>query len=264
MPPLGAQLPLMETQTRNIQQKAITIFLAALILFLWCPCRRVPILVIYSLRTELAQANAGVTPGSLPSLSATIPSCRLGAKMNSTDNSLPERAANYFTQLSSAAKDLNSASDELGQAINAIDTALQKLNLGVPTWVKIRDGVSPHDNMEYWSRDLGYAKVGKKWGIALRTVEGDYNFPEEENVEEWLFCDSPRWLRIEGIPAIPDLLEALVVKTKETTQKIKGKTAEAKNLAAAITEAAGKPSGLRSDEFFAKAMNTLKQAKASK
>jgi len=88
--------------------------------------------------------------------------------MDSTDNSLTERVGTYFTQLSSAAKNLNSASDELGQAINAIDAALQKLNLGVPTWIKIHG--ADDQNLDYWSRDLGYAKVGNKWGVALRTV----------------------------------------------------------------------------------------------
>jgi len=174
--------------------------------------------------------------------------------MNSSENPLIERAATYFTQLSSAAKDLNKASDDLGLAINAIDAALQKLNLGVPTWVKIHNSDDPYSG--YWSRDIGYSRVGKKWGIALCTREGDYNFPEDEAREEWLFNDAPRWLRVEGITKIPDLLEALVKKTKETTDKIKGKTAEAKNLASAIMLAAGK-GGAVSDQVLEKAIRDL-------
>ncbi|SRR6266852_1628807 len=174
--------------------------------------------------------------------------------MNPTDNSLIERVATYFTQLSSAAKDLNKASDNLGLAINAIDAALQKLNLGVPTWVGIHGSEDPYSG--YWSHDIGYARVGKKWGIALCTREGDYNFPEEETREEWLFNDAPRWLRVEGIAKIPDLLEALVKRTKETTDKIKGKTAEANNLASAIMLAAGK-GGAVSDQALDKAIRDL-------
>lgn len=179
--------------------------------------------------------------------------------MDSTDNSLSERAATYFTELSSAAKDLNKASDELSQATNAIDAVLQKLNLGIPTWVKIRGGDNPQTG-EYWSRELGYAKVGSKWGIALRTREGDYNFPEDESSEEWLFNDAPRWQRVEGIAIIPELFGALIMQTKETTEKIKGKTAEAKNLAAAIIHAAGKASGMMSPQAYAEALSVINQA----
>ncbi len=163
--------------------------------------------------------------------------------MQPSDYALTERVQASFTQLSSAAKDLNKASNELGQAITAIDNVLQRLNLGVPTWVKIHGGEDPYTGMGYWSRDVGYAKVGNKWGIALRTVEGDRNFPDEEQCESWLFNDAPRWLRIEGIEKIPDLLEALIKNTEETTQRIKSKIDQANQLAGAIAEAAGKPKG---------------------
>ena len=54
------------------------------------------------------------------------------------------------------------------------------------------------------------------------------------------FGDAPRWLRILGVGKIPDLLEALIKSTEETTKKIKTKTAEANQLATAIAQAAGK------------------------
>ena len=58
---------------------------------------------------------------------------------------LSERVASYYAQLTSAAKDLNSISDELGKSIAEIDMALKKLNLGVAVWVPIRkeDGPLP-------------------------------------------------------------------------------------------------------------------------
>jgi hypothetical protein len=159
-------------------------------------------------------------------------------KMSSDANTLSERVITSFTKLSSASKDLNKVSDELGQAITAIDCILQRLNLGVPTWVKIHGGEDQYTGMEYWRRDIGYAKVGNKWGVALRTVEGDYNYPEEASIEEWLFNDAPRWIRVEGVEKIPDLLEDLVKNTVETTQKIKGKIEQAKQLAGALEQAA--------------------------
>ncbi len=147
-----------------------------------------------------------------------------------------------FEKLSSAAKNLNNVSDELGRAITAIDYILQRLNLGVPTWVKIHGGVDQNTGEYYWSRDIGYAKIGNRWGIALCTREGDYSSPDEERCEEWLFNDAPRWLRVEGVEKIPDLLEELIKNTEETTKKIKGKIDHAKQLAGALKQAAaGKP-----------------------
>jgi hypothetical protein len=161
--------------------------------------------------------------------------------MSTSDYTLVQRVTDSFTRLSSAAKDLNKASDELGKAIIAIDSVLQMLNLGVPTWVKIHGGEDPYTRDEYWSRDLGYAKVGNRWGIALCTREGCNSDPESERSESWLFNDAPRWLRVEGIHKIPDLLEELIKNTAQTTEKVKGKIDEANTLAGALRQAAGIP-----------------------
>jgi len=162
--------------------------------------------------------------------------------MDSDSNALSERVFSSFQKLSSAAKNLNKVSDELGQAITAIDYILQRLNLGVPTWIQIHGGTDERTGEDFWSRDVGYAKIGNRWGIALRTREGNYNFPEDEQCESWLFNDAPRWIRVEGVEKIPDLLEALIKNTEETTEKIKGKIDHAKQFAGALEQAAaGKP-----------------------
>ncbi len=161
--------------------------------------------------------------------------------MQPSDYTLVQRVTDSFTRLSLAAKDLNKASDELGKAIGAIDSVLQMLNLGVPTWVKIHGGEDPYNGDEYWYRDLGYAKVGNRWGIALCTRKGYNSDPDMEESESWLFNDAPRWLRVEGIHKIPDLLEQLIKNTAETTQKIKGKIDEANTLAGALKQAAAIP-----------------------
>jgi len=178
----------------------------------------------------------------LPDL-VTIPFVRRSKekKMSLDSNALSERVISSFTRLSSAAKNLNNVSDELGRAITAVDYILQSLNLGVPTWVQIHGGEDQYTGMEYWSRDVGYAKIGNRWGIALCTRKGDYNSPDEEEFEAWLFNDAPRWLRIEGVEKIPDLLEELIKSTEETTAKIKGKIDRAKQLAGALEQAAAKP-----------------------
>src|SRR5579864_5734900 len=82
-----------------------------------------------------------------------------------------ERIVSSFKQLAVSSTDLNSAVGELCDNISPLDKALSKLNLGVSAWHKI----AGHENEYgyYWTRDIGYAKIGKKWGIALRKTSGD-------------------------------------------------------------------------------------------
>jgi hypothetical protein len=156
--------------------------------------------------------------------------------------SLPERVASSFSLLRSAAKDLNSISGELSKSIAEIDSALKRLNLGVTVWVPIRKGDELPDRPSYWSEDIGYAKVRSNWGICLRTVDGDYQNPDQEETERWLFNDAPRILRISAIEKIPELLEKLSSEAVKTTQAISAKLAEAQAVASAVKDAASQTS----------------------
>src|SRR5437879_4924901 len=101
-----------------------------------------------------------------------------------TSPSVPERVQASFRQLSTSAASLNTVSDELRESISELETALEKLNLGVSAWVKISGGHND-SGQYYWSRDLGYTQIGRDWGIALRTVSGDECDPESESEEIW-------------------------------------------------------------------------------
>jgi hypothetical protein len=160
--------------------------------------------------------------------------------MSSDSSTLFERVSSSFSKLSSAAKDLNNVSDELGRAISTIDLVLQRLNLGVPSWVVVVSGDDRFD-CDYWSRDIGYAKISGRWGIALRARSGDNRFPEDEASEMWVFNDAPRWQRIEALEKIPDLLEQLIKDAETTTKTLKGKIDHAKQLAEAFEQAARPP-----------------------
>ncbi|HKM84980.1 MAG TPA: hypothetical protein VJW96_02165 [Terriglobales bacterium] len=145
-----------------------------------------------------------------------------------------ERVQAAYKQLSLTATTLNSASDDLGSAISVLDAALQRLNLGITAWVTL-SGNEDHYG-EWWSRDIGYTRVGDKWGIALKTASGNYGNPDQDSVEKWLFNDAPRWMRIEAVGKIPDLLEALIRQAEDTTKKIQDKTADVLELAAAMSK----------------------------
>ncbi|MEQ1869159.1 MAG: hypothetical protein ABL961_03960 [Vicinamibacterales bacterium] len=150
------------------------------------------------------------------------------------DESLTVRVSSAYKQLSSAATELNTVSDELGKFVGALDTALKRLNLGISTWIRLdsrEDGLG-----NYTKRDLGYAKVGGRWGISLRTMAGNHNTPDISTVEEWLFNDAPRALRIEAIEKLPDLFDALIKDAETATAQIRSRTSQAQHLAHILTE----------------------------
>jgi hypothetical protein len=159
--------------------------------------------------------------------------------MPTDPSSLAERVATSIQELSIVAKDLNSASDELGKAISAIDAVLQSLGLGIETWTRIVHSDSG-DGQYYSYRDLGYAKVGNKWGVTLRSVRGDVQDPDGESSDYWLFNEAPRWMRLEGVDKLPALIDSLVKSAAEATTKIQSKAVEANQIARAIAQAAGR------------------------
>jgi hypothetical protein len=164
--------------------------------------------------------------------------------MSTNGNSLAERVKSSYLQLSGVASDLNTVSDELGKSVASVDSALKKLNLGVTVWVSIRDWDG--EDLDYYREQIGYAKVDGKWGIALRTVSGNQNNPDRDNVEQWLFSDGPRKLRLSAIEKLPELLKNLSDEAVVTTEKIKSKLAEVQEVAAAVNSAAwGSPEPVR-------------------
>jgi hypothetical protein len=154
-----------------------------------------------------------------------------------------ERVTAFFDELSDVAADLNAASDGFGDCVVALDDALKTLNLGIATWVRVVDRRDSND--DFWVHKLGYTKIGQRWGIAIRTVEGNYGWADQADADEWLFNDAPRALRLEAIDKVPELLEQLIKEARATTAKIKEKTTQTADLTAAIKRAAATLKGRR-------------------
>jgi hypothetical protein len=152
------------------------------------------------------------------------------------------RVEESYRELAQVAADLNAVSDELGKPVSDLDAVLKTLNLGVTVWTVIRSNSGEEFGQSWYvSDEIGYSKVTGKWGISLRTVTGDYQDEGGDSVEVWLFNDAPRSLRLLGIEKLPELLEKLGKEAVETTTKIKGKLAEAREVAAAVKKAAEEP-----------------------
>jgi hypothetical protein len=151
---------------------------------------------------------------------------------------LPDKVLDSFKRLSASAADLNKASDELGNSIEALDASLKRLGLGIAAWVSIAEGGDSHGSGYVWEHYLGYAKVGSKWGIALSSTSGNVHDDPHENDEEWLFAEAPRALRIQAVDHLPALLDKLIVEADKATEKIRGKINGVQTVVSAVKAAA--------------------------
>jgi hypothetical protein len=141
-----------------------------------------------------------------------------------------DRIALSFKNLAAVSTDLNAAARELGVSIVSLENALESLHLGVSAWHEIAGN---DDGQTYWTRDLGYTRIEEKWRIALRTTSGCR--PAEDHYERvWPFNEAPRWMCVESAGQLPDLFDELIKRTVETAEKIRAKTIETEELAAAV------------------------------
>jgi hypothetical protein len=147
-----------------------------------------------------------------------------------------ERIATSFKELKSLSPDLHSAARELSKTINNFSDKLEPLDLGVSAWANIAAGEDDQSGY-YWSRSVGYTKLGHKWGIALRQASGNHNDAEYDETV-WKFSEAPHWMVIESIAKLPDLFETLIERVKDTIIKLKARTKQANELAAALDAAA--------------------------
>jgi hypothetical protein len=132
-------------------------------------------------------------------------------------------------QLSSASQTLSEASNKLTEQIKEIEANLASYNLGVVAWVELRrtpEEIAPNTPYVYRVDRLGYSKKNGKWALYASSA-----IDEIEHFESWLLRDAPRELRLLAVDAIPNLLEAMVIKAKELTADVTSKTDRAKSLA---------------------------------
>src|SRR5215467_16026708 len=92
--------------------------------------------------------------------------------MASTESQF-EKIQKHSKALSGIASSLNTASDELTNAVGVLDEALKKLNIGLSVWVTFCDRSDKDDPDIYDYDQIGYCKVNSTWGIAIQNLWGD-------------------------------------------------------------------------------------------
>lgn len=153
--------------------------------------------------------------------------------MTDLSERLPKNLSASFADLKEAASELNDAAKTLAEPIEAFNAALKQLNLGIPAWEPYATD-EDHPTGD-WSRiEIGYAKIGGQWGVALRRLAGNYRFPGEDTCDSWLFNDAPRRMRIEAVEHLPKVIEALLREARSTAAQITEKVGQAERVAEAI------------------------------
>ena len=150
------------------------------------------------------------------------------------DPRVHERVSAAFEKLKTVAAELNAVSDELAKPISAIDTALQRLSLGVSAWVEFAGEHDPNDG-SYLDYSLGYTKAPQGWGLVIRSRTGN-DLHGQIDEEFWRFNDAPRLHRLSALEKLPELLEQLAKTSSETTQELRSKVASTKEMAATVRE----------------------------
>ena len=117
------------------------------------------------------------------------------------------------------------------QSICVIDSALQKLNVGISAWVPFAV-VHDEDGDLLSTSSLGYDRVSGIWGIAIRYEATDAD--GDPRTLEWRFNHAPRSDRLEALESLPELLEELAESASTTAAQLKGKVAKAKQVATTI------------------------------
>ncbi len=148
-----------------------------------------------------------------------------------------KKSPSQLETLSDTAKNINKASRRLTEAVDQVNAALKKLNMGIPVWIPTWSGPDIPGQVQE-SEDIGYAKLKGKWGVCIRlTVE---HAGPDPDVTEWHFEDAPRELRMRNIKYLQKLVAAMNEQGNEAANEIDKEAAETEKFAAMLGEIADK------------------------
>ena len=105
-----------------------------------------------------------------------------------------------LNELQATAKSVNKLSARISDQVTFLEAFFAKLNIGVETWVEL-----PRNGFK-----LGYCPKTSGWHICLDTPEAGV----------LLFTESKRVLRLEAVPYMSKLIDALLEKAKKTESSL--------------------------------------------
>lgn len=147
---------------------------------------------------------------------------------------------NSLKELAASADNLNTLSDQLTKQVTEVESALNKMGIGLTASVKTETW-SDERGEQYDIWRLCYEKHQSKWGLTIEHLWGLEGFDDSQESETWPFKDAPREHRLNSVEKIPDLIDALVAKSKDFASDISASTNYAQGLAAMFTKQTGVP-----------------------
>jgi hypothetical protein len=136
--------------------------------------------------------------------------------------------SSLLSELDKSANELNAGTETVNSVLASVETQLTKMNLGFEVWVP--DSLSSIQISEYGYEDteLGLAKIGTDWSLAVRVREGkrdplsgDFDWYPLPIPGSTRLLDASRRVRIKALQHIPELLEALKSKADQAAATIK-------------------------------------------
>jgi len=135
------------------------------------------------------------------------------------------------------AQRLNAASDRANAALAAVEKRLVGANIGLEFWHHIpidasdtTGDLAPHALSRYTKQVFGFARVGGKWCLAVKTVrivhgfyEGEMSQPyQNEFVDDELtpLLSASRTLRVNAVGAMSDFLARFSVFVAQTVEAV--------------------------------------------
>jgi hypothetical protein len=160
---------------------------------------------------------------------------RKRTELSDTQDALIAQVQASFKRLSNSSSVLNTASDQLNASVSALEVSLKKLGLGISSWVPFEKWAS-QDGLKYRVKDIGYAKVNGKWGLAIKSRSG-HEISDEDEVEIWPFNEAPRQLRVLAVKSIPALLDQLYKDSVDIASQVNKGKSDVDILTQAISQA---------------------------
>ena len=149
-----------------------------------------------------------------------------------------------FSSLAKKSKTINKRSDELTEALAAINKKLNSLNLGIEVFCsgaleitcETRMDDTRHGELERefdTSTYLGYGKHGGEWGLLLKTETLEKALDDEwreYDSERNFLLSAPRQLRMKAVDHIEELVRLL----EEEADNLEASVGKAKKIAESL------------------------------
>jgi hypothetical protein len=137
----------------------------------------------------------------------------------------PVRLNKALSRAREVAAQLGPATDRLNTLIQAVETAIAELQLGVRASVRMNPG--DHE----WNEFLTFGKFGSVWQLLIEAG------PDEDDPEHWSttpLCNASRELRLQAVDLISELIENLVKEAASQVTAVQAKATQVENILAEL------------------------------